>query len=64
MKFKRYIKENMNMRTSKVAGHSHDAMMNADGDGQTVKDETEHQHTIFQWMVQPANGHIHNLDLD
>jgi len=63
MKLKQYIKEssNLTIKTTKVLGHIHDATVNADGDGKTIG-EQDHEHIIYQWMVQPAKGHIHNLE--
>ena len=66
MKLKNYlINENMGITTKKDAtGHVHAAMVNADGDGKTVdtKGSQDHEHIIYQWLVQPAKGHVHNLE--
>ena len=44
--------------------HTHDAVVNADGDGKTVSTTgaEDHEHVIYQWLTQPARGHIHNLE--
>ncbi len=66
MKIKQFLKEEVlneyGVDTSKdLTGHTHTGEVNADGDGSTTKDDTEHVHKIFQWLVQPAVGHTHNL---
>jgi hypothetical protein len=67
MKFLNYITETDNYKTKKdQTGHLHEARVNADGDGATLSTEgnaEDHIHKIFQWIVQPAHGHIHNLDV-
>jgi len=49
---------------SDETGHIHTAMVNEDGDGKTIgtKGADDHVHNIFQWLVQPAAGHVHNLE--
>lgn len=68
MRFKNYLKEDFTYKTQKdETGHIHSLKVNDDGDGKTTSIEgksPDHIHKIFQWMVQPANGHIHNIDLD
>ena len=45
-------------------GHMHDVSVDADGNGKTISSTGEkHIHKIFEWIVQPKNGHIHNLDV-
>lgn len=41
--------------------HVHKGKVNVDGDGETDKEKLDHVHKIFQWLVQPADDHIHNL---
>jgi hypothetical protein len=68
MRLEQYITEgNMAATTTKdETGHIHSAIINVDGDGKTVstksKEAEEHEHKIFQWSVQPANGHVHNIE--
>jgi hypothetical protein len=62
MKFKEYLAEDFTYKTDNVKGHTHDVVVDADGDGKTVGKQ-DHEHIIFQWMVQPAKGHIHNLEI-
>ena len=48
-----------------LTGHTHDATVNADGDGkttETIGEAEDHEHVIYQWLIQPAMGHIHNLE--
>lgn len=69
MKFKKYMKEEYLIEMEKFVtdkdntGHTHAAQANADGDGKTTStsDGDDHMHEILQWIVQEANGHIHNL---
>lgn len=67
MKFLKYLTENDSYQTTKdQTGHTHDVALNADGDGKTVStngDIQNHEHIVYQWLVQPAMGHIHNLDI-
>ncbi len=65
MNIKDYLLENMSLKTRKDAtGHIHNLKVNADGDGKTTSTsiDFDHVHTIFQWMIQPAAGHIHNME--
>jgi hypothetical protein len=70
MRLKQYIKEDtLNEVTVKSkkdqTGHYHDAIVNADGDGKTtatIGADEDHEHVIYQWLIQPAMGHIHNLE--
>jgi len=69
MKFKEYLIEDrldeMAVKTKKdLTAHSHDAVVNADGDGKTISTNgaEDHEHIIFQWLIQPAHGHVHNLE--
>lgn len=67
MRFKQYITESgFSVKTKKdETGHQHTAMVNVDGDGKTIstsENAPEHEHQIFQWLVQPAKGHVHNLE--
>ena len=70
MRLKQYIKEDiLNEVTVKskkdLTGHTHDATVNADGDGkttETIGEAEDHEHVIYQWLIQPAMGHIHNLE--
>jgi hypothetical protein len=69
MKFKQYIKEdslNEKYKTEKnQTGHIHYVEVNEDGDGKTTSTSRgkDHVHKVFQWIVQPAMGHLHNLEL-
>jgi len=66
VRFLGYITENDNYKTTKdQTGHTHDVMLNADGDGKTVATNgtEDHEHIVYQWVIQPAKGHIHNLDI-
>lgn len=66
MKFLNYITENDNYKTDKDGtGHTHDTVLNADGDGKTVSTSVgnDHEHIVYQWIMQPAMGHIHNIDI-
>lgn len=70
MKLKKYLKEDilneMVVKTRKdMTGHFHDANVNADGDGRTTSTvgvDKDHEHVIYQWLIQPAMRHIHNLE--
>lgn len=71
MRLKEYITElskgkgGFKFNTAKdQTGHSHIAEMNENGDGKTIKTigMKDHTHKVFQWIVQPAEGHIHNLE--
>lgn len=69
MRLQTYLKEDrldeMSIKTRKdLTTHTHDAIVNADGDGKTVNTNKgeEHEHIIYQWLIQPAHGHIHNLE--
>lgn len=70
MRLNKYLKEDKlneaTVTTKKdMTKHFHDAVVNADGDGKTVNTsgvDEEHEHRIYQWLVQPAVGHIHNLE--
>jgi len=65
MKIKQYLLNEEGIATQKdMTGHAHLGEVNEDGDGKTVECfgcEKEHVHKIFQWLVQPAAGHTHNL---
>jgi cation diffusion facilitator CzcD-associated flavoprotein CzcO len=68
-KFEEYIVEDrldeMAVKTKKdLTAHVHTATVDANGDGKTVTTSQgeEHEHIIYQWMVQPSHGHIHNLE--
>jgi len=65
MKIRNYLTEQFKVDSKKdLTGHSHKGEVNADGDGKTTEciDCTQkHVHKIFQWLIQPADGHIHNL---
>jgi len=62
MRLKEYVTESdFNLSTKKdQTGHVHECVVNADGDGKTVSGD--HEHRIFEWMVQPSHGHVHNLE--
>ena len=69
MKFKNYIVEDrineMAVKTKKdLTEHTHTANVNEDGDGKTLTTSNgeEHEHVIYQWLIQPSHGHIHNLE--
>lgn len=66
MRLRDYIAEsNFGITTRKdKTGHIHAGMVNEDGDGKTVdtKGGQKHEHLIRQWLVQPAKGHVHNLE--
>jgi len=65
MKLKYHLLNEFGVNTSKdQTEHSHNGEVDADGDGKTTTCEScseEHVHKIFQWLVQPAEGHTHNL---
>jgi hypothetical protein len=62
MKIKQYLLSEYGVSTSKdMTDHVHTGDVNEDGDGQTDKENFDHVHKIFQWLIQPAAGHIHNL---
>jgi len=42
-------------------GHIHDVAVDANGDGKTSGGRG-HRHEVLQWMIQPANDHVHNGD--
>ena len=66
MKLKRYITENESYKTKKdQTGHSHDVVLNEDGDGKTVSTSSgdDHMHTVYQWLIQPSKGHIHDMEI-
>ena len=67
MRLKKYITESKVGVTTKKdrTGHIHAAIVNVDGDGKTVDTKgkgKDHEHQVHQWLVQPAHGHIHNLE--
>jgi hypothetical protein len=70
MKFKEYLVEDSRLdevavKTKKdKTEHSHTAVVDVNGDGKTTSTSQgdEHEHIIFQWLVQPSHGHIHNLE--
>jgi len=70
MRLTKYLKEDILneaiVKTRKdQTGHFHDSVVNADGDGKTTNTEgvdQDHEHIIYQWLTQPAMGHIHNLE--
>lgn len=67
MKFKNYLNEGKSIiKTRKdKTGHSHEGIVNADGDGKTINTQgkaSPHEHNIKQWLIQPAKGHIHDLE--
>lgn len=70
MRLTNYLKEDtlneVTIKTKKdMTKHFHDAVVNADGDGKTVNTngvDKDHEHIIYQWLTQPAMGHIHNLE--
>lgn len=67
MKLKLYLTEKTGITTTKdKTGHIHAAIVNANGDGKTVdtKGTKDHEHIIYQWIIQPARGHIHNISED
>ena len=63
--FKKLIMEAFKFKTEKdKTSHIHDVSVNADGNGKTISSSGEkHVHKIFEWIVQPANSHIHNIDI-
>jgi len=66
MKFKNYLNESMKVKTEKnETGHVHYAEVDEDGNGNTTSTSTgeDHVHRVFEWIVQPAMGHLHNLEL-
>jgi hypothetical protein len=66
MNFQEYLNENFTYKTEKDGtGHTHDLSLDADGSGETTSTNNgdDHRHRVFEWMVQPAHGHIHNIDL-
>ncbi len=70
MRLNQYLREDrldeVIVKTRKdPTAHTHDALVDADGDGkttETVGGIEDHEHRIFQWLVQPAKGHVHNLE--
>jgi len=67
MRYREYLTESGAFKTKTrkdQTEHFHDALVNADGDGETreIYDGDDHIHKIVQWLVQPAHGHIHNLE--
>ena len=69
MRLTQYLKEDtlneVSIKTKKdLTKHTHEAVVNADGDGKTTTTNgaDEHEHVIYQWLVQPAHGHVHNLE--
>jgi hypothetical protein len=68
MKLKQYLlTEKIGITTKKDrTGHIHAAMVNADGDGKTVdtKGTKDHEHMIYQWLIQPSHGHVHDISED
>lgn len=65
MKLKQYLVENYKFKTDNdQTGHSHDISVDDNGDGKTTKTigVENHIHKVFQWTVQPAGGHLHNMD--
>jgi hypothetical protein len=54
-----------NFKTKKdKTGHIHDLMVDENGNGKTTKtigSSKDHVHKIFEWSVQPSNGHIHTI---
>jgi len=67
MRYQTYLTEADSYKTQTrkdQTGHWHDALVNADGDGETreIYDGDDHIHQIVQWLIQPAHGHIHNLE--
>lgn len=58
--------ESINVDTKKdQTGHMHKGKVDTNGHGATTKiigNATKHVHKIFQWLVQPSNGHTHNLE--
>lgn len=71
MKFRKYLIEKkvgakpFTFSTTKdQTGHTHNVVVDENGDGTSISTSkgTDHVHKIFQWIVQPASGHIHNLD--
>lgn len=69
MRLKKYInesKKDIQVKTKKnQTGHIHYAKVDDDGNGKTTSTSTgpDHTHKIFEWIVQPAKGHIHELDM-
>lgn len=59
------ISEDRYMTKKDQTGHMHEVAVNSDGDGKTVTTSSgpEHVHKIFQWMIQPAKGHTHNMSV-
>jgi hypothetical protein len=57
--------ETTNVETKKdQTEHLHGGKVNNNGDGSTTTTirGPKHVHKIFQWLVQPNNGHTHNLE--
>jgi hypothetical protein len=65
MRIREYLINEYGVNTSKdLTEHTHKGEVNEDGDGKTTTCEScseDHVHKIFQWLVQPASGHTHNL---
>lgn len=49
------------LSTSTDSGHSHQVLVNQDGDGQTTLDDTGHQHTVSKFCVMPTCRHFHEM---
>lgn len=70
MRLRKYINEELlteeKLKTEKnQTGHIHYAEVDDNGDGKTTSTSTgeDHVHKVFEWIVQPAHGHIHNLEI-
>ena len=67
MKFKKYLNEKFTYKTEKdKTGHMHNLTVDVDGNGKTTSTEgkyKDHIHKIFEWSIQPSNGHMHSINL-
>lgn len=58
------LQEKVGVTTKKdKTGHVHAAIVDEDGNGKTTgtKGHEDHVHKIFEWNVQPKNGHTHSM---
>lgn len=70
MKFKDYLVEDNRLDEMAVkskkdqTAHTHTGVVDENGDGRTTTTSggEDHEHLIYQWLIQPAHGHVHNLE--
>ena len=49
------------LTTSKNSGHSHQVLLDKDGNGETTLDGADHQHTVSKFCVMPTCKHFHEM---